>query len=227
MDVGTLFSGGKDSSYALYLASKKYDVKCLICLNPEKDDSWMFHFPNIKFVKEQAENMDIPLIFMTSSGEKEEELKDLKNAIEVAKQKYKIQGIVSGALYSNYQKERVDKICSELKLESIVPLWQIDAGHYMRRLLLSGFKVIITGIAADGFDDKWLGRELNRNVLEELEKLSKEKGMNLCGEGGEYETFVLDCPLFKRKLKVIEAEKKLENSNTGKYIIKNIEFENK
>lgn len=227
MDVGVLFSGGKDSAYALYLASKTHKIKCLICLNPEKDDSFMFHFPNVSFVRYQAEAMRIPLVFMNSSGVKEEELKDLKNAVEVAKLKYGIKGVVSGALYSNYQKERVDKICKELKLESVAPLWHIDDGYYLRKLILNNFKIIFTLIAADGFDDRWLGRELDRSSLEELEKLSKNKGVNLAGEGGCYDTFVLDCPLFKKKLKVVEASKKMEDSYTGKYIIKKIELENK
>lgn len=227
MDVGVLFSGGKDSTYALYLASKKHKIKCLICLSPQRDDSYMFHHPNVSFVRTQAELMNIPLIFMSSSGEKEEELKDLKAAVDVAKQKYKIQGLVSGAVYSEYQKNRVDEVCAKFGLESIAPLWHMDAGYYLRRLLLSKFKIIITGVAADGFNSNWLGREFDKNMLADLEELNKKNRLNIVGEGGEYESFVLDCPLFAKRIKIIDSSKKLEDENTGTYIIKKIELENK
>ncbi|MBW2993534.1 diphthine--ammonia ligase, partial [Candidatus Woesearchaeota archaeon] len=130
MKVAALISGAKDSLYAAYLASKKHELICLITLIPEKEDSYMFHFPNIHLVPKQAELMDIPLVSIQTCGEKEKELTDLKEAMRIAKKKYHIEGIVSGAIESNYQKSRIDRICKELELESITPLWQTNAEEY-------------------------------------------------------------------------------------------------
>ena len=115
----------------------------------------------------------------------------------------------------------------EFGLESIAPLWQIDGGYYLRRLLLSNFKVIFTNLAADGFSEKWLGRELDKNAIADLEGLNKKNKLNIGGEGGEYDTFVLDCPLFSKKIRIVSYDKKMEDAHTGKYIIKKIELENK
>ena len=224
MKIGALISGAKDSLYAAYAASKKHELACLITLIPEKEDSWMFHFPNIHLVPKQAELMDIPLVSIQTSGEKEKELIDLKEAIRIAKDKYKIEGVVSGAIESNYQKSRIDRICKELELESITPLWQTDAEKYMQRLILDGFEVIIIAIAAEGFDKGWLGRKIDRNCIDDLKKLNEKYKIHLAGEGGEYETFVLDCPLFKKKIKVVSFETNMDSKYSGIYEIKEIEL---
>ncbi len=223
MKVGVLVSGAKDSMYAAYAASKKHELVCLITLIPEKPDSYMFHVPNLHLVPKQAELMGLPLVSITTPGEKEEELIDLKTAIKLAKGKYKIEGVVSGAIESEYQKSRVDRICKELKLESIAPIWHMDAEQYMQKLILEGFEVIIAGVAAEGFDESWLGRKIDRNTIADLKKLN----IHLAGEGGEYETFVLDCPLFKKKIRVVSAEKKIESEHAGVYEIKEIKLTKK
>ncbi|MCD4740804.1 diphthine--ammonia ligase, partial [archaeon] len=123
MKVAILFSGGKDSCYAMHLAMQQHEPACLVTIVPEKPDSYMFHYPNIHLVDAQAALIGLPLIKKTTKAEKEKELEDLKKALQEAKQKYKIKGVVSGAIASNYQKTRVDKICEELGLESIAPLW--------------------------------------------------------------------------------------------------------
>lgn len=220
MMVGALVSGAKDSMYAAFAASKMHELVCLIALIPENNDSWMFHTPNLHLIPKQAELIGLPLVSVPTSGKKEEELNDLKKAIEVAKCKYKIEGIVSGAIASSYQKTRIDNICKELELESIAPLWHIDAEQYMQNLILEGFEVIIVSIAAEGFDESWLGRNIDRNAIADLKKLN----IHIAGEGGEYETFVLDCPLFKKKITVVSAEKKMESKYSGVYKIKDIEL---
>ncbi|MDD5087068.1 MAG: hypothetical protein PHV16_04935, partial [Candidatus Nanoarchaeia archaeon] len=108
MRVACLFSGGKDSVFAAYQAIKNnHKICCLITIKSKRKDSYMFHIPNIGFAKKQAEAMEMPIIFLDSSGIKEKELDDLKDAISQAKSKYDIEGVVSGALASNYQAERV------------------------------------------------------------------------------------------------------------------------
>jgi len=220
MKLAALISGGKDSLYATYLESKNNEIACLISIKSKNKESYMFHIPNIELAKIQAEAMKIPLLFIESSGIKEEELGDIKNVLIATKKEYEIEGVVTGALYSDYQKNRIDKICKELELKSIAPLWHIDLEKYLKELVKSGFEVIITGIAADGFDKSWLGKKIDLNLIDKLKLLSKKNKINIGGEGGEYESFVIDCPMFRKKIEILDAEIKMENENTGHYIIK-------
>ena len=118
MKSAILFSGGKDSCYSAYKAKQSgYKLACLISIFSKNPESYMFHTPNIKLVKQQSEVMDTPLIIQETKGEKEIELKDLEKAIKKAKEKYKIDTVVTGALASNYQASRIKKICDKLKLK--------------------------------------------------------------------------------------------------------------
>lgn len=225
MRLASLFSGGKDSVFALYKAVQKgHKVSCLITIKSRKNDSYMFHIPNIELAKLQSKALKIPVVYMGSSGVKEKELEDLKKAIKRAKEKYNIQGIVSGCLASNYQAERVKKICDELNLKSINPLWGMNEEQYLIDLTKAKFNVIITGIAADGLNKSWLGREIDNSCIEDLKNLNKKNKIHIAAEGGEYETFVLDCPIFKSKIKIMDSDIIMENECTGQYIIKAIEL---
>ena len=219
MKIGALVSGGKDSLYAAYKESRKHELVCLISLKSKRDDSYMFHIPNIDLVKDIAESTGLPLVFIESSGIKEKELRDLEKAIKKAVKEYKIKGIVSGAIKSNYQKERVDNICKKLKLKSIAPLWHIDEEIYMGDLIKDKFKVIITAIAAEGLNKDFLGKTIDKKTIEKLKKINKKNNMHISGEGGEFETLVLDCPLYKKRIEIKKAEMKMENECTGKYLI--------
>ena len=223
MKLAALISGGKDSLYAAYKASKGNEIVCIITFKSKRDDSYMFHIPNVHLVELQAKSMGIPLISAESSGIKEKELKDIKKALHLAIKKYKIEGVVSGALASNYQKERIDNICNELKIESIAPLWHIEPKKYLRELIKNNFKVIIVGIAADGLTKDFLGHEINENFIKKIEKLNIHGG----GEGGEYESLVIDCPLFKKTLKINKAKMEMENRCTGKYLVEDAELDEK
>ena len=206
MKLAVLFSGGKDSVYSAYLAKKEHELVCLISIFSENQESYMFHTPSISRVKHQAEVMEIPLIIQKTKGEKEEELKDLETAIKKAKDEYKIQGIVTGAIQSVYQASRIQKICDKLELECINPLWQEDEIEYLNDLIKNKFKVIITGVFAYPLDKSWLGREINKEFIQQVEELREKYKIHPAGEGGEFETFVLDCPLFKKPLKIIDKE---------------------
>ena len=222
MKLGILFSGGKDSMYSAWLAKKYgYELTCLISIFSENPESYMFHTPSIDKTKEQAKVMEIPLIIQKTKGNKEEELKDLEKAIEKAKQKYKIEGIVTGAIQSIYQSSRIQKICDKLNLECFNPLWQKNEEEYLSELIQNKFKTIITGVFAYPLDESWLGKEINQEIINELKKINQKYKVNLAGEGGEFETFVLNCPLFKRKLKIINKShgdnpKECKISSTGK-----------
>ncbi|MBS3075581.1 diphthine--ammonia ligase [Candidatus Pacearchaeota archaeon] len=201
MKTGILFSGGKDSCYAAFLAKKEgYEISCLIAIESQNKESYMFHTPFIDKVFLQASLMNIPLVYLKTKGEKEKELSDLEKAIKIAIKKYKINGIITGAMESIYQASRVQKICNKLNIECFNPLWQKNAYVHWKDLLKNNFKVIIASVSADGLDKKWIGKEIDEKILEELKKLSEKYKFHLGFEGGEAETFVTFCPLFKAKI---------------------------
>ncbi len=219
MRLGVLFSGGKDSCYALYKAQKTDEVACLISVISKNKESYMFHTPNISLTKLQAEAIGIPLIQKSTEGRKEEELKDLKSAIRDAIGTHKIEGIVTGAIESVYQAKRVQKICNELNIWCFNPLWMKDQKELLHELVNHGFNVIITGIFAYPLDEKWLGRKIDEKVIDELAVLEEKYQMNPAGEGGEIETTVIDAPFFKKRVEIIESDIKAEG-NSGVLVIK-------
>ncbi len=208
MHVAALVSGGKDSALALYRVLKMgHEVKFLVTMFPQREDSWMFHFPNIHLTDLFAKAAEIPLVRAETSGIKEKELKDLKNSLA----KLDIEGVVSGAISSKYQKERIDKVCRELNLKSVAPLWQEDSLRLLKEIISLNFEVIIVGVYAFGFDQSWLGKKIDSTVLKALVELHKKHQVSLVGEGGEYETLVLDAPFFKKKISLISVETIWEN----------------
>jgi len=222
MRLAVLFSGGKDSTYALNLVKREHEVKFLITIFPEKG-SWMFHFPCIELTKLQAKALGIKQVIVKTKGEKEKELEDLKKAIK--KVRNKIEGIVSGAVASNYQKSRIDRVCEDLGLQSISPLWQKDQLSLLEEET-SCMDILVTGVFCEGFDESWLGRRMDKECLQNLIKLNKRYGVNLSGEGGEYETFVLDSPTFKKKI-LIESWKKVWEGNSGYIVVEKAKLINK
>tara|TARA_B100002003_G_C14058987_1_gene509848 strand:+ start:38 stop:706 length:669 start_codon:yes stop_codon:yes gene_type:complete len=207
MKLAVLFSGGKDSSLAAWIAKKEgYELSCLVSIASENKESFMFHVPSIDKVSKQAEVMGVPLILKKTKGEKEIELEDLKAAIVEAVDKFGIEGVVTGAVESVYQASRIQKICNDLGLECFNPLWQKDQVELLRELISEKFEVIVVGVAAYPLDEKFLGRVIDDEFIEELLELRKKFDINPAGEGGEFESFVLNCPLFDKGLKVAQFE---------------------
>jgi len=193
--TGVLFSGGKDSCLALHKAGR---VDCLLSVLPESRDSWMFHQPDLKLLKKQAEMLGLPLIIQKSSKGKERELEDLKELIR----KSKVDKIVIGGIASSYQGNRVKKICSELGIEVEAPLWSYDDERLWKELLGNGFKVIITKISCEGLGKEFIGKIIGKKELAELKKLAEKYKFRLDFEGGEAETAVLFMPGFRKEIKI-------------------------
>ncbi|NWG38336.1 diphthine--ammonia ligase [Nitrososphaera sp.] len=207
MRLGALFSGGKDSTYAIYLAKKAgHRIECLISMWPGADDSLLFHYPNSAMTEYLAEAMQTPLVSVPAPGRsKEEEAEALDLAVSEAKKRYRIEGIVHGGIASNFQKQAFEAVCKKHNLKVFAPLWGVDQEKYMRELLDSNFSVMIVGISAMGLEKEWLGRMIDRESLARLSALSRKHGFNLAFEGGEAETLVLDCPLYSKRLSVRKA----------------------
>ena len=207
MKLAVLFSGGKDSVLSAWLAKKNgYELSCLVSVVSKNKESFMFHTPSISMVKVQAKVMDVPLILHETEGVKEKELIDLENALLKAKNEFGIEGVVSGAVESVYQSSRVQKICNRLGLECFNPLWQKNQMEILDDLIKENFNVIIVGVFAYPLDKSFLGRKIDKKFVIEVEKLLNKFKINPAGEGGEFESFVLDCPLFKSELKVKSFE---------------------
>jgi diphthine-ammonia ligase len=219
MRLGALFSGGKDSTLALHLAAEKEEVVCLITILSKNKESFMFHTPNIDISALQAEALGLPQITKTTEGEKEKELLDLEDAIAQAARKFQIEGVVTGAIESVYQAERVQRICHRLGLWCFNPLWKHDQKALLEELLEKQFKVIISGVFAYPLDEKWLGKQIDSKLIDRLVDLQQKYGLSPSGEGGEIETTVLDAPLFKKKIEVLDFSVEAKG-NSGVFIIK-------
>ena len=203
MKLGLLFSGGKDSTYAGYLVKQEgHELGCLISIFSENKESYMFHTPSVERVRAQAEVMGVPLIVEESEGEKEIELLDLERGIKRAVDEFGIEGIVTGAVESVYQSSRIQKICDKWGLKCFNPLWKMDSFELLEGLIKEGFKAIVVGVFAYPLDNSWLGREIDKEFVSEVVELERKYNIHPAGEGGEFESFVLDCPLFSRGLEV-------------------------
>jgi diphthine-ammonia ligase len=206
MKVASLFSGGKDSAFALWCAQMQgWDVVSLLTMLPEAQDSWMFHYPAIRWTTLQSQLIGIPQAAIETKGTKEKELDDLSEGLQGLKTRLGIEGIVSGAVASEYQRTRLDNLCEKLGLRSFAPLWHKDQEQLVREQIDYGFEFIITACNALGFNEKWLGKKIGYDELKELIKLHKRYGLNVAFEGGEAETFVLKAPLFKGRLSVTRS----------------------
>ena len=227
MKLAAFFSGGKDSTYAIYDAKKSgHIIQVLFTILPKSDESHLLHFPNIEQTKIQSESMSIPQIVqhIDSIESDIEELK-LNELIKKSKKIFDFEGIVHGGISSMYQKEKFNNLCQNNNLKLISPIWQRNAISYMQELLENEFEFIITSVSSDGLDQSWLGKKIGCSELSDLQNLSKKFQFNLNFEGGEAETFVTNCPLFKNKIKIIDSNRTWDGIR-GRFEIVEAKLEN-
>jgi len=223
MRISALFSGGKDSTYALYLLQQQgWEITSLLTVVPKASDSYMFHYPNIRWTKLHSEALGIPIKYKESQGLKEKELED----IEVLMKGEDTDGFVCGAIASDYQRSRLDEICHRLGKPLFAPLWRKDQVVLLEDMVHAGLKFMVAGVYAEGFDEGWLGKVITSDSIRELEKLRDEYRISPSGEGGEIETFVLDAPNFAKSIVIEEAETHWER-HSGNYIIHKASLERK
>lgn len=217
-----LFSGGKDSTLAVHrMHENGKDVELLLTAFSKNDYSYMFHTPNIRLSSMQAESLGIKQATFDTEGIKDEELIDLERALK----EHDVTELVTGAVASNYQKARIDAICNKLGILHVSPLWHIDPLEELGEISRN-FNAIIMQVSAEGFDDSMLGAKIDAKIVEKLVALNKRYGINMLFEGGEAETFVLDAPLFKKRLEVVAYHKEWSGM-TGRYLIDKLRFVDK
>ncbi len=221
MRLCVLFSGGKDSTYAVHLAKQAgHEVVCLLSMEPQNKESFLFHVPNIRMTELQARAMKISLVLIQTSGKKTKEYLDLKNALIQLKKSKKIQGIVTGAVNSIYQATRMQSIANELDLFCFNPLWQTKPSAHWHELLLQGFEIQLVSVAAHGLDKKWLGKTISNENVDALIALERSHGISPIGEGGEYESYVLDAPLFRKKIRILKFKDEWKGLQGTRHIVK-------
>ena len=225
MNLGSLFSGGKDSTYAIYLAQKQgHEVTCLLSVFAKSEESHLLHHPNLQWTKLQSESMKIPqLTIHSTSDETDDELFALETLLKNAKEQFHIEGLVHGGIKSQFQKEKFETLCSKLDLIAVSPLWGTEPEQYMNDLLDSNFVFIMITVSSDGLDDTWLGKTISKSDIDTLKHLSDKFGFNLNFEGGEAETFVVNCPLFSNSVKINQT-KKIWDGYRGRFEIMDAEL---
>lgn len=215
-----LFSGGKDSNLALwYAVHQGWDVQLLLSIVPGGFNSYLFHYPNVKWAKLQAEALGYPIRILEIREEGEKEVQSLEEVLRNIKEELDFEAVISGAVESDYQKSRFDRICEHIGVHSIAPLWRKDPLSLLRIEVEMGFKIMVTACMALGFDQSWLGRYLNILDVEEISKIHERFRVNPVFEGGEAETFVADSPLFRHPIRILDSEK-LWYGDRGYLIIK-------
>lgn len=203
MRLAALYSGGKDSTFAVYLTEQQgHSVETLVSVLPKDPHSWVFHTPNLGLVPLMAEAMGKDLVTVESSGEEKDDLRALGEVLSGLE----VEGVTTGAIASDYQWDRINHVCDPLGLLVFSPLWRKDQSMLMEELIDAGIRAALVSVSAEGLGPSWLGREIDPASLEELKKLSRRFGMNVAGEGGEYETLTLDSPMHRKALRVVESE---------------------
>ncbi|CAJ37806.1 diphthine--ammonia ligase [Methanocella arvoryzae] len=215
MKVAALFSGGKDSSYAVFIARHYgWEVSRLVTVFSQSPESYMYHVPAVELTRLAAESIGIPLVEVVTPPEPEAELIPLRDTIS----KLGVDGIVSGALESEYQRRRLDQICQDAGVKSFAPLWHKNPRELLGDMVDQGFEIMIVGCMAEGLDEKWLGRVLDKAALAELDRLHAKYGIHVAGEGGEYESMVIGGPHMQRRI-CVDYEKEWR-VHSGKIIVK-------
>lgn len=202
MKIAALVSGGKDSILALHCAQASgWDVTHVVTVRSRADDSYMFHVPNTDLAPLIAEAVGAQLVTVETHGEKERELDDLERALGGLA----VDGFVSGALASEYQRTRLEAIGHRLGLKSFTPLWHKAPEQVLQTVAHPSWDVRFAAVAAEGLGERWLGRRLDPDAANELAELRARHGLHVGGEGGEYETLVLDAPCYQMRIEVVRA----------------------
>lgn len=204
MRVAALFSGGKDSTYAAHVAVQRgWELTQLVSILPEDRDSMLFHVPNLHMTALLAEAMRLPLTTENAKAGEDGELDALRRVFR----RLEVAGIIVGAIASDHQHERVNRIADESGLRVFAPLWRHDPRRLVRDYLASGLEIVFSSVSAEGLDASWLGRRWDEETVLDLLRLEATRGVHPCGEGGEFETLVLDGPMFHQRVEILRAER--------------------
>ena len=230
MDIAIMYSGGKDSTYAIDLAKEKgYDIKYLISIKPTRTDCYLFHFATVEHTIDLAKILGIPHVYATCDiADPKEEAKIVKELVEQNQQKNPIEALVLGGVgLQETQIKSIRDALFPLGIEVFASHTGNDHSSLMQQMIKKGYKILVTQVAADGLTEEWLGKELNQENFEKLKILSEKYGFHLGAEGGHYDSLVIDGPIFDKSLEIIKSEKVMETENSGHLVIKKLAVKDK
>jgi diphthine-ammonia ligase len=201
LEIIASWSGGKDSCLAFYKAMKRgYKIKYLLNFISKKYKRCCFHGIQRELISLQADLIGIPLFQKEVNPDMGLYEKEFKEAVNHLKKK-KARGMVFGDIYLIDHKNWVERVCKDLKIKMIEPLWQKSPEKIAEEFIHLGFKAVVVSAKTELFGKKWIGHQFDREFLDYL----KNKKIDLCGENGEFHTFVIDGPLFKRRIEIIKS----------------------
>lgn len=221
MKVGILYSGGKDSTFAIdYAISKGWNIEYLLSVKPTRTDCYLFHFATVEHTKELAEILGIKHIYTTCSvADPKKEAQIVRDIVE----KNPVDAIVLGGTGLQVtQLKSIQEALKPLGIEVFAAHAGQDHDQVMEQMLKKGYKIMITQIASDGLNKDWLGRVLDEKTMQELFERSKKYGFHVGGEGGYFDSLAIDGPIFNKRLDILEIEKNMESENTGHVVVKKL-----
>ncbi len=207
MKVVVSWSGGKDSCFACYKArAQGYEVSYLINFISREFRRVSFHGTRARLISRQAQAIGIPLVQYTVPPDMSLYEQRFKKAVSALKRNG-VEGMVFGDIYLQEHRDWIERVCGELGITPLLPLWGMAPERVLGGFIEAGFEALIISAKADIFDEKWLGRRIDRSFLFDLKQLEQGKELDVCGEHGEYHTLVVDGPLFWKRLQVTYGDR--------------------
>lgn len=202
MKVIASWSGGKDSCFACYRAlAQGYEVSYLVNFISRESRRVSFHGTRAHLIYRQAQAIGIPLVQHSVPPDLSLYEQRFKKAVSVLKRNG-VQGMVFGDIYLQEHRDWIERVCRELGITPLLPLWGMAPERVLGEFIEVGFEAIIVSAKADIFSEEWLGRKIDRSLQFDLKKLAEAKEFDICGEQGEYHTLVVDGPLFRKRVQV-------------------------
>ena len=209
------WSGGKDSCFACYQAmSQGYQVSHLVNFISDEFDRVRFHGTEAKLIQMQSQAMGLPLLQKQTSwdGYEQEFKEGVRSLIPDG-----VKGMVFGDIYLQEHRDWVERVCAELGIEAVEPLWEKDLEEILGGFIDSGFEALVVSAKSELIEQEWIGRRVDRSFMDYL----RHKGIDICGENGEYHTLVVDGPIFKKKIDITQSKTIVRDNHwfldTGRY----------
>ena len=217
MKVAVMYSGGKDSTMALkHGLDQGWKVEALISVKPKSTESFLYQYATVEWTRLSSEALGIPVIHVKSEkiGPKEE-----ADELEQVFENLKVDAILVGGVgLQATQIREWRRVAGKFGIELIVPYENLTSEELFDKTISSGFEIMLTDVASDGLGPEWIGKKLSKENAEEFNILSKKFGFDVLGEGGYYNSLVLDGPIFNKKIQIISSKKIWDSKTYSGYM---------